>query len=166
MKQLIFIIFCLAIFSQSIFSQDTLPESGIGLSASYQQSHLDIQVPIWLSPTFTLAPAFGIVKIGEGSSDIQIGIIPRFYTSKEKLSPFIGGRVAALILSPKQGDSVTDYVAGISAGGEYFVDKNFSFGIEAQLNFSISDDNSFRFGNRGETNINTATALFASLYFN
>jgi hypothetical protein len=158
-------IYLVLFFSIISFAQQ-LPESGTGLSASYQENHFDIQIPIWFSPTFTLAPTLGFIKTGGGGSDFQIGVIPRVYFKKEKLSPFVGGRFAALVYSPKEGDSITDYLIGFSAGGEYFVDKNFSFGIEAQLNLSMSDDNSFRYSNPGETNINTATALFATLYFN
>lgn len=50
-------------------------------------------------------------------------------------------------------------------GAEYFFDDQLSLGIEAQLNFSKSADNSGRFGNPGGLNANTATMLFATIYF-
>ena len=68
-------------------------------------------------------------------------------------------------LSPKDSKGTTDFLAGITLGGEYFIHPQFSFGIEAQLNATFSDNSSYRFNNPGGTNLNTATAILANIYF-
>ena len=37
--------------------------------------------------------------------------------------------------------------------------------VEAQVNVTVSSEDSFRFGNPGGTNINTPTGIFAAFYF-
>lgn len=66
---------------------------------------------------------------------------------------------------PDDGDPITDYIVGLLGGGEYFFSANFSVGIEGQLNISISDENSSRFSNPKGTNVNTASVIFATIYF-
>jgi len=58
-----------------------------------------------------------------------------------------------------------DKFAGNGVGAEYFFDKHFSIGVEAQGNVTVSDMNSFRFGNPDGTNFNTATMVTANVYF-
>lgn len=50
-------------------------------------------------------------------------------------------------------------------GGDYFLSPQFSLGVEAQFNFTISHENSQRFGNPDGTSFNTATAVNAAFYF-
>lgn len=54
---------------------------------------------------------------------------------------------------------------GIGVGGEYFLGDKFSVGVEAQLNATHSSKTSSRFGNPGGWNINTASAVLATVYF-
>jgi hypothetical protein len=137
----------------------------IGISGNIQNNQSDFLVPIWVANDVVLAPALGFVHISEKASDFSFGVISRVYTSKEKLSPYFGGRFGAIIYSPKSGESVSDFLAGICWGGEYFLDSQFSIGGELQLNVSISDEKSGRFSNAGGYNINTGMALFVSFYF-
>jgi hypothetical protein len=60
---------------------------------------------------------------------------------------------------------ISDLILGPSFGGEYYFNKNFSVGIELQLNVVLSGEKSMRFSNPDGMNINTATALFATIYF-
>ncbi|NIS38770.1 hypothetical protein GWN91_06460 [Candidatus Saccharibacteria bacterium] len=137
----------------------------VGLSALLQDSQLDIVLPIWTSQKFALVPGVSFVSIEDGGTDIGIGLSLRNYFKETEIAPFITGRFAALISSPAEGDSTTDFVAGIGTGGEYFLHEQFSLGVEGQLNFSFSDDQSSRFGNPGGMNINTASVVFATVYF-
>ena len=89
----------------------------------------------------------------------------RAYTRNATVSPFISGRAGALISSPSGGSTKTDYLFGLGVGGEYFIDRHFSFGVEAQVNIGISDTGSNNLGNPGGTNINTATVIFGTIYF-
>ena len=143
--------------------EDTRPQ--YGLSAAFQTSQLDILVPFWLSEKVILAPTIKFSSVSESSRDLGIGIVPRFFLKRDKVSPFISFRAALLLYYPKDGEVINDYLLGMGAGGEYFFDSNFSIGIEAQLNLTKSNERSTRFNNPNGTNINTATVIFGSIYF-
>lgn len=145
--------------------QTTTSGAKVGLSASLQNSQFDILLPIWTSERFSIAPAFGLVWSQDVGSDIHIGLVPRIYFPKERFSPYIGGRFGFLIASPENGNGTTDFLGGLSFGGEYFADEHFSFGAEAQLNATKSADNSPRFGNPGKWGLNTGAAAFVTMYF-
>jgi hypothetical protein len=137
-----------------------------GISASIQETQLDILFPIWTGANNIIAPSIGAIHIGDSGTDLRLGLLDRiFFNATESIKPFLGLRAGVLFSIPDEQDTVTDYVIGILGGGEYFFSNNFSVGVEAQLNMSISDENSSRFGNPGGTNINTATAIFATIYF-
>ena len=142
---------------------DTKPK--YGLTASFQDSQFDIIVPVWISNSIKIAPAVSYISVSDVGSDFSIGVILNSYFRRAKVSPYIGFRAGTLILSPENGDSVGDTILGASFGGEYFIDDYFSFGIEAQVNVSMSDEKSNRFGNPDGTNINTGMAVFGSIYF-
>jgi hypothetical protein len=159
----------LLIFSLLIWLNTYLlaqPQSGnVGLSVVVQNEQLDFLVPILLTNKLAISPTFGIRSISDQYTDVVFGGILRYYFQNQIVSPFIGGRIGAIILSPKEGDTTTDLIFGPLFGGEYYFTSNFSVGIELQLNIISSGDNSNRFGNPGGTNINTATAFFATIYF-
>jgi hypothetical protein len=137
-----------------------------GLSAAIQDTQLDFMIPIWTGSNNVMAPGVGVITIGSGGTDLRLGLTDRIYLNTDKnIMPFLGGRAGILMAMPNSGESTTDLVFGLLGGGEYFFSDNFSIGIEAQINFSISDEKSSRFGNPGETNINTASMIFASIYF-
>lgn len=137
----------------------------VGLSAALQANQFDILLPLWLGNTFSIAPAVGFTLVKDGGTDIRLALVPRFYFFREKFAPYIGGRVGVMLAAPDGGESTTDILAGLSGGGEYFLDEHFSLGVEAQINAFIADDNSARFGSLGGTRIGTAAAVFATVYF-
>ncbi|HUI29660.1 MAG TPA: hypothetical protein VLX91_05550 [Candidatus Acidoferrales bacterium] len=156
------------ILAVSTFAQDSSSTPTYGLTASFQSSQLDILVPIWVSKMVSLAPAVGLAWEDGTGADLHIGIVPRFYLTKKKVSPYLGLQIAMLKIIPAGGAGVastTDWLAGLAFGGEYFFDEHLSFGVESQANFTYSDQNSSRFGNPGKTNLNTAAAVFATVYF-
>lgn len=136
-----------------------------GVSAAVQETTLDLMFPIWTGSSNVIAPSLGLISIGGSSSDLRLGLTDRFFLKQGSIMPFIGARGGVLLAIPKEGDSVVDYVFGLLGGGEYFFSENFSAGVEAQLNFSFSNEDSGRFGNPGETNINTASVIYISVYF-
>jgi hypothetical protein len=137
-----------------------------GLSASLQGSQLDILAPIWATSQFVVVPSFGITSVSDAVTDLRLGIALRHLFRTGTACPYAGIRGGALILTPKHGDQrATDYVLGAMAGGEYFFDRHFSVGVEAQLNASFSNENSLRFNNPDGTNVNTATAAMVTFYF-
>ncbi|MBN2424383.1 MAG: hypothetical protein JXR46_09285 [Calditrichaceae bacterium] len=166
-KKNMFLISLMFLFLFHSFSaaQEDIPGSGMGISASYQKEHFSIQLPIWLNETTTLAPNFGAYYMDNIGTELQIGLLPKFYLSKKTVSPFIGILGGVIISLPDENDSVTDFILGISAGAEYFVTCHFSMSIDAQINASFSDENSFRFSNPGGTNLNTGTGFTATIYF-
>jgi hypothetical protein len=150
------------------FAQEADSTSTYGLTASFQSSQLDILVPVWISSRVSVAPEVGLAWENGTGADLHLGIAPRFYLSRNKVSPYYGLQVAMLKTIPSSGSGVTsttDWLAGFTFGGEYFLDNHLSFGVEAQGNFTFSDPNSSRFGNPGKTNFNTAAAVFATVYF-
>ena len=140
-------------------------ERRIGFTAAIQNNQTDIMIPIWTSERFVLAPALSAIYVSDGGTDIAAGFAFRVYPGIKKISPYWGGRFGALIQSPKDRDSKTDFLAGLMFGGEYFLHPQFSFGIEVQLNASFSDNMSYRFNNPGGTNLYTATVILANIYF-
>lgn len=168
MKQFCLIVLLMASFSLVALSNDLLaqPQEGsVGITAVIQNVQLDFGIPIWIADEVVLVPAFGFLHASDRASDWAFGLAARSYIKKEKLSPYLGARFGAFILSPKDGDSLTDYLAGVFFGGEYFFDKHFSVGGELQLNATISDEFSGRFGNPDGTNFNTASVVSFSFYF-
>lgn len=162
---------CLVVFCSGYslaFAQEPVHRAKVGISAAVQSEQLDILIPVWLSERFVIIPSIGFVGVSDSYTDFALGFALRFnaYHHDGKAVPYGGGRVAALQFSPEgPADGATDFVFGPFLGGEYLLDDHFSFGVEAQLNITKSDDNSLRFSNPGGTNINTATAVMATFYF-
>ena len=142
----------------------------IGLSGSIQASQFGILIPIWLGDKFVIAPSFEI-KIAESvGGDYSFGLSPRYYFKTEKLSPYAGLKIGALIntLTSENQNTTSvkiDYLFGLAFGAEYFLSNSFSFGVEAQANLTKSDENSYRFGNPDGMVFNTGTMITATVYF-
>jgi hypothetical protein len=142
----------------------------IGLTGTFDAGQYGIQVPIFVTGKFSLAPVLEVKYAEKVSTDLGIGLEARKYFKVEKLSPYAGIKVGALFNFPSSKNEIdtenkTDILAGLAFGAEYFLDDNFSLGIEAQGNFTKSDVGSYRFGNPGRINFNTGTMLSATVYF-
>jgi len=160
----IFAVILCIVFTMSLSAQNSTRSWGI--SASIQENQLDILFPIWTGENNVIAPSIGAIYIEDSGTDLRLGLLDRVYFNATKtLKPFLGLRAGLLFSLPDGGDNATDYIIGLLGGGEYFFSNHFSVGVEAQLNMSISDENSSRFGNPGGINVNTATAIYASIYF-
>jgi len=140
-------------------------ESKIGISAALQDKQVAFNVPIWVNSSFVIAPAVQFISVSDVATDFGFGVSLRMNTREGKAVPYVGLMGGVLLLSPENGDSMTDIVIGPNFGGEYFIDDHFSFGVEFQVNISFSDERSVRFGNPDGTNINTAAVALASFYF-
>ena len=157
----------LTIITLNLFGQETKKRC-VGLAATIQQSDVGIQLPIWLNDKITLAPYISFAMVSDAGNDIGIGIIPKFYINTNKLSPYVGLKIADIIYNPPSSSSsksTNDLLLGIAFGGDYFFDPQFAIGVEAQLNYALSDDNSDRFGNPGGATVNTGMAVSASVFF-
>jgi hypothetical protein len=163
MRTIYFFIIAGFIFLSNCFAQ--LQKGQVGVSVSVQSPQLDFLIPVCLTENISFSPSIGISSISDHATDIAVGGILRYYFSNNIVSPFVGGRFGALILIPKTGDSISDIVFGPLFGGEYFLGPKLSLGIELQLNIIKSGKYSMRVGNPEGTNINTASALFATIYF-
>jgi hypothetical protein len=162
MKKLIFIV--VLILSSSITNAQE--ERTWGVSANIQSNQFEFLIPIWASPTSTISPSISFVAAQDGGADLSLGLVPKFYLSEpEEAVPFVSFRGGAIIGIPNRGDPIVDFLFGAGFGGEYFFKPKFSVGIELQGNLTISDEGSFRFGNPGNVNFNTATSLTASIFF-
>lgn len=153
-----------------ISAQEATEKHPIGISATVQNGQFGFLVPIWLSDQISIAPSLSISSASGVGTEYGIGIVPRYYLRREKVSPFIGVRAAALFSRPIAGNgfepvNTTDILLGGAFGADYFFDQQFAVGIELQANLTISDENSLRFNNPGKTNFNTASSIFVSIYF-
>jgi len=153
--------------STFIYSQKS---NQIGLSGSIQGNQFGILVPIWLGEKFAIAPAFDLKFAEKVGIDFGIALAPRFYLKKEKIAPYFGLKLGALIYIPSSNNLIddqtkVDLLGGMAFGGEYFLSDNFSFGVEIQGNVTKSDQNSYRFGNPDGINFNTGTMISATIYF-
>jgi hypothetical protein len=154
--------------TQNANGQDTI-QRAIGISGTIQSSQFGIMIPIWVAKNFSISPAIDF-QWGESlGADIGIGIVPKIYFSAKKLSPYLGLRGGAIFFTPdKDNDGeakTTDWLVGLAVGAEYFFDPRFSIGVEAQANFTKSDENSMRFNNPGNWNFNLGTMVSANVYF-
>lgn len=154
----------------TLSAQESDSRHPVGIAATVQDGQLGFLVPIWVTEQFSIAPALSINIASSVGAEYGIGIVPRYYLRREKVSPFVGFRAVALLLRPEVGAGVdpintTDIVLGGTFGADYFFDQQFAVGIELQGNFTFSDENSLRFNNPGQTNFNTASAIFISIYF-
>jgi hypothetical protein len=163
---LIFIIIQIAMIDlPAVYADNETKKGSIGLSASLQGSQLDYIVPIWINDRIVAQPSLRAINLEQSMSDLGIGFGIRYNINGENVITYLGFRGGALILFPKGGKGIADYVTGPFFGGEYFFVDKFSAGVEAQLNVSISDDDSYRFGDPGKANLNTATSVYVTFYF-
>jgi len=155
----------LVIFCPVVFAQEGLSHGKVGLSASLQGGQFEILVPVWVSNQMVVSPFIRVLYAQDVATDLGIGLGQRFNLRSGSVIPYLGVRASALILLPKDGSSVTDWVFGMTVGNECFLNEHLSLSAEAQFNFSVSSDESMRFGNPGGTNLNSATAVMATAYF-
>ena len=151
-------------------AQEAAEKHPVGISATVQNGQFGFLVPIWLSDQISIAPSLSVSSASGVGTEYGIGLVPRYYIRREKVSPFVGIRAAALFSRPIVGNgfepvNTTDILLGGAFGADYFFDQQFAIGIELQANFTISDANSLRFNNPGKTNFNTASSIFISIYF-
>lgn len=152
-----------------IAQQDSVKRT-IGLSAVVQSNEFGVNVPIWINDRFVLAPSLGFSIAEAAGSELSVGATAKAYLSTGKqLMPYFALRAGSIITTPPT-ESVSkensiDLFLGLGFGGEYFLAPNFSFGVEAQGNFTKSDETSTLFGNPGGNNFNLATIITANIYF-
>jgi hypothetical protein len=165
--QLLAIAFLL--FSHISYAQENTYEKPrfLGLGASLQAGSFEIALPMWIGADMVVAPYIGLLHASTISTDLRFGLNIRNYFKIGKVAPFGGVRVGVLGNFPSSDlePSKVDLLGGVGFGIDYFFDPKFSIGVEAQGNFTKSADNSMRFGNPGNYNFNTGTAVVATVYF-
>ncbi len=167
MRKVILIVSITVLSISTINAQSSDNEDrSVGLTATLQSEQLDFLIPIWVSEKVVLAPSFSFISAQDVGSDLGLGLVFKNYLGEiEDAVPYLTVRGGAVIGMPNEGDNITDLIFGAGFGGDYFFKPKFSVGIEIQGNLTVSDEGSFRFGNPGNVNFNTATALTASIYF-
>jgi hypothetical protein len=148
-----------------LFAADEDDHGVTGIAAGLSVTSTSINLVRWVSPRLALIPSASLLWVEDGGTDWGLGFGMRFYRHpRQAVYPYTTVGLGVLGLAPESGDATTDYLLGIGYGGEYFPAKMFSLGVEIQLNLTVSDDESYRFGNPGGANINTATMIYATLY--
>ncbi len=149
-----------------LMAEEKVEKPSMGFTVAVQQSTFDLQIPIWLSDSFILAPAFGTRYQDNLGTEIDFGLGAKLYTNDKSARPYLGLKGGFIYTTLDAAtSSMMDIIVGPSYGVEYFFNPNISLGIEGQLNFIFFDENSLRFSNPSGLNINTAAVLFASIYF-
>lgn len=139
-------------------AQNRPDEGSVGLTASIQGQSTNILVPIWVSEDMVIAPTFGMFHQENNRTTLNIGVSPRFYRDLgNNFASYIGARGLIQHTSFDIGDDQTNFILGATGGGEYFLNSHFSFGVEAQLNLGINDNQ--------ENILSTGAAVTASYYF-
>lgn len=140
---------------------------GFGISGSIQDGDLAVGLPIWASPNLKVEPVVAFSYGSDIGMDLGGGVAFRRYLAPGTTSTYVGGRVVGFFAFPDNDriDNTVDVLLGVTLGGEHFLHRQFSLGVEAQLNVGFSDDASGRFGNPGGTVVNTGTAAYATFYF-
>jgi hypothetical protein len=154
----------LVLSSGSALAQE-FSHSKIGISTSIQDNQLDLMFPIWTNDRVVLTPSVGLIYVSDVVTDYAFGVMVRYNIGRSTAFPYVGARFGTLIRSYDGGGSTNDLFLGPAFGGEYFFSDHFSAGVEGQVNITLSDEGSTRFGNPGGTNINTGTSALVTFYF-
>jgi hypothetical protein len=158
-------LFLLLFLSSSLNADNGDGTFKIGIAASLQDQQLDIMVPLWLENDVVISPSVYVIHLNGISSDIGIGFGARKNFPRGDAYPYVGAHLGALISMPEESSTMTDFIGGPMAGGEYLFNDNFGAGVEAQLNITKSHERSMRFGNPDKINVNTATYVYVTFYF-
>lgn len=118
-----------------------------------------VAVPIWVSPRVVVEPAVSYWTLEDEFSLLRLSSAVEYHFGVGRVSPFIGGRVALISISPEVGDGLTDWLVSSMGGVEVFVIDELSLGGEFSLNFYAADGD----GRDGPTY--TDAALRVRFYF-
>ena len=168
MKKATIIIILASLVNLTCFSQNEKDDKHkIGFSAALQSTNLDIMLPLKISSKTRIIPAIMFTTAYRAGTDIGLGLMYLRYMNQEKLRPYWGIRGGVFFFNPKNSaqDNQMDFLAGLAIGGEYFISESFSISIEPQFNYTLSDEESDRFGNMDGSSFNTGTLVKASIYF-
>ena len=144
--------------AESASAQKKIPPKKFGLSASLVSSSNYIQIPIWIGKKMVLAPKVSFDK-KTGLTQIGAGADLRVYSKVGRICPFFGVGAKIRIDSPEVGDSENSISGMGFFGGEYYFHPLFGIGIQSGVGVTIPP------GDDVDPTINTATSVFASIYF-
>ncbi|MBD3615828.1 MAG: outer membrane beta-barrel protein [Gracilimonas sp.] len=147
----------LSILTIAVQAQSIPDEGTVGLRANFT-GQTSIEVPYMLNQSFSLAPYIGINSTQDQTTNIAIGIRPRFYTGMTNaISPYFTGTLGFSNTSfSNVNNSVTDFNLGVGYGAEYFFSDQFSVSADGNLNLLFGDS---------ATNFSTMARVSASIYF-
>ncbi len=147
-------------FTDDLSAQDKPMSRKYGLTASIQGGQGTILIPLWLGNKLTLAPGVGLNYVKNGTTNLTLMLAPRFYLDMRRIAPYLSLQGSATLNMPKVGGNTTNATIGAGFGGEYFLNAMFSFGVEAQLNVSITD-----VGGANGLAASTSAGVHANVYF-
>ncbi|WP_421774530.1 outer membrane beta-barrel protein [Gracilimonas sp.] len=152
-------ILCGIILGVSFSAQaQSIPETGsFGIRANLTGQN-SIEMPYMLNESFSLAPYIGFSTTQDQSTNVGIGIRPRYYTSTSNaLSTYFTGTLGFTNTSfSNANNSITDFNLGVGYGAEYFFSDQFSISADANLNSRFGDS---------ATNLSTGARVSATFYF-
>ena len=144
---------------QAALAQENQVNRKWGLGASLQGGQTAVFVPIWLSPTFMLAPTASLNYVENTSTTIGAGVFVKIFPHMARIAPFWGlGATTSTVIISGGGGSNTTIIPAVFFGGEFFINQRFSFGVQPTVAVVIPP-------NSGPLQINTATLLYATIFF-
>jgi hypothetical protein len=136
----------------------SIPEIGsFGIRANLSGQN-SIEIPYMFNESLSLAPYIGFNTTQDQSTNIGIGIRPRYYASSSNaLSTYFTGTLGFTNTSfSNANNSITDFNLGVGYGAEYFFSDQLSVSADANLNSRFGDS---------ATNLSTAARVSATFYF-
>ncbi|HHL72815.1 MAG TPA: hypothetical protein ENJ29_09905 [Bacteroidetes bacterium] len=135
-----------------------MPKRKFGLSASLAGGQGTLNVPIWITRSLVIAPAIGLVNVGNGGgTTITGGAALKLYRKTGRVAPYLGGSGMISIVSAG-GTSSNSIGATGFFGSEYFLHYYFSLNIEGGVSVVIPPS-------PAAMTISTYTALGANIYW-
>ena len=139
----------------------------LGMSVIIGDSQSSVMLPVWIASNIVIVPSFGLSIDEDGWSDLYTGFGIRIVRRMESnLHPYVG--ISCAVLGSIYGwneDRTFNYLLVVAYGGEYFLTKNFSLGIEAQLKLANINNRRLTQIDQLGVNINSVSKLYATLYF-
>jgi hypothetical protein len=159
-------------FGQNVENQEAPRTPKMGFSASLQSDQVGILIPIWVDESTSIVPSFQVLFAQSVGLDLGVGVTLRKYLREGNVRPYVAPGFGVLMSFPTADEDIVedppnplDLLVSFGLGGEYFFSDYFSTGVQIGLAGAFSDEDSNRFGNPGNFNLNTSASILVNVYF-
>lgn len=126
---------CLAIvLASSCASAQDREFPAVGFSASFSSGNSILSFPIWLTRSVTLAPGVSFFHQDYWGQEYSAELALRYNLREYPAVPYIGIQGQLNVYNPKERDAEVGYGGDVHGGGEYFLNRHFSLGVQFRIN--------------------------------